>query len=67
MERTELERRIADYWQVSKTACQYPDNGRWHRSQYVKKWINELHPELIEGMSPKKLWLLIEDVTTQEY
>ena len=64
MIKNKLQQKISEYWHLSKTACQYPDNGRWHRMQCVKKWLQEYDKELIESLTPKKLWFAIEDEIT---
>jgi hypothetical protein len=48
---------ITDYWYVSKAV----KVTRYDRMIYVKDCIKDKHSELVQGMSDKRLWLLIEE------
>lgn len=50
---------LMNLWQISRTACQYPNNTRYDRMQYCKKELSLKYPD----MSPKQLWLFIDENT----
>lgn len=53
----DLKTLITDYWYVSKAL----KITRYDRMIYVRDCIKDKHPESIQGMSGKRLWLLIEE------
>jgi hypothetical protein len=56
----DLKREILLLWHT-----RYPNvNTRYERMLFVRKWIIKDFSHLLEGISNKKLWLLIEEYTT---
>ncbi len=60
---------IIDLWHLSKTALAGSGTvpSRSDRMSYVKKELIRSYPKLIEGKSPKTIWLDIEEVTSPTY
>ena len=58
-----LNQKIIELWHTSRTAMAYSESvpTRYDRMQYVRKSLNEYYPELITGLTPKKVWFAIED------
>lgn len=55
-----LKKTIIDLWHISRTALATQDSGRHSRMIYVKNELIARYPELIVGLSPKKVWFEIE-------
>lgn len=62
-----LEETIIDLWHISRTALSGKSQTRWDRIQYINFELNRTYPTLIKNYSYKKLWLYIEELTTQNY
>jgi len=60
-----LEAKIIELWTVSRTALASMSTvpHRIDRMKYVLGYLKYSHPELIEGMTHKSVWFLIEDLT----
>ena len=52
---------VCDLWHISRTALAGSETSKYHRMLYISKELKRSYPELIQGMSNKKLWLAIED------
>ena len=59
--KTKLDNIICDLWNISRTALAGSDCSRYSRMIYVKNELIKSYPELIEGMSSKRIWFAIED------
>lgn len=60
-EKTKLEKTIIELWHISRTALATKSQSRYDRMIYIKDELQKSYSTLIEGMSVKKIWLLIED------
>jgi ATP-dependent helicase/DNAse subunit B len=60
-EKTELEKTIIELWHISKTALATKSQTKYDRMIYIKNELQKSYPSLIENMSSKKIWLLIEN------
>lgn len=60
-----LESTILNLWTVSRTALAGGETvpTRYDRMVYVKNALQKYHADLISRLSPKHLWLAIEDAT----
>lgn len=61
MNKTELEKTIADLWNISRVALAAGDTSRYSRMIYIKRELMTRHPELVQGMTGKQVWFAIED------
>lgn len=62
----QLKQTIISLWHISRTALAGMQSvpTRYDRMQYIKAELNNRHTDLIEGLSPKKVWFAIEDCIT---
>lgn len=54
---------ILELWHISRIALAGGDKvpSRHERMIYVKTELHRSYPALVKGMTPKKVWLTIED------
>lgn len=58
-----LQHTILDLWHISRTALAGGNSvpTRYDRMIYVKKELTARHADLVAGLTPKKIWLTIEE------
>ena len=52
---------IFELWHISRTALSGQECKRWDRVKYIRKELARTYPELIVGLSNKKIGFAIED------
>lgn len=57
----ELQKVIIELWHISRTALCKQSCSTSDRMKYIRDELNRSYPDLIEGMTPKKIGFAIED------
>lgn len=59
----DIRRELCDLYHIARTAMADRVPSRYDRMCYVKREYVKAHPEVLEQMSGKRLWLLIDECT----